>query len=109
MARWQLKPGVGPHYHKIPSGKTVRVLEGGIIDCSVDAMGAFADKFVMIAPDPPSGAEPFDENRVVRVRIIPAEDGGIDVIHGTTGEKLNDVPISDKEARKLQEASGASE
>ena len=77
-----MKPGMGKHYHKVAGVVTV-VIPGHIITCDLWQLGGAADKFEALDPDVP---EPEPKPRPI---------SGNDILHGTTGRPINDVPLDD--------------
>lgn len=92
---YRMKKGVGPHSMKL-DGKNITLHPGDEVRCEPeDIGGALNLKFDALEAPPP---EPCPERGLV---IKPREDGKCDVINPVTGNKINDEPLTPKEAEQM--------
>lgn len=92
---YRMKKGVGPHSMKL-KGKNITLHPGDEIRCGPeDIGGALNLKFDALEAPPP---EPFPKIGLV---VKPREDGKCDVINEATGNKINDEPLTPKEAEQM--------
>lgn len=108
MPTFILKKGVGKCYLR-RNGRLVLIHQGESIQCEEAEIGLAARHFQKLSelpqktkPEPVSvstpGAKPASEF-VIRERGGALD--GYDVVHGETGEPLNDAPMTLKDARDL--------
>lgn len=98
MPEYKLRPGA-KHYIRVGRGLR-RVLPGEKLLMSASAAQALRDKLVM--PEEKSeevAAAPV--NKAVGLELRHAGDDTYDVISPTTGEKINDEPVSREDAEAL--------
>jgi hypothetical protein len=107
--KWQKKPRSGHHSFRF-GGKKFDVSPGQVVECSMDALGAFTDKYDCIAEivdgkQKPLTGDPVTEAEEVMeaiseiptsLRIISRGGGWYDVIN----PDLPHMPLNDKPLRK---------
>lgn len=92
---YRMKKGVGPHSMKL-KGKNITLRSGDEVRCDPeDIGGALNLKFDALEPPPP---EPSPERGLV---VESRKDGKCDVINEATGNKINDEPLTPKEAEQM--------
>lgn len=92
---YRMKKGMGPHSMKL-KGKKITLHPGDEVRCEPEDIGGILDrKFEALEAPPP---EPSPERGLV---IKPREDGKCDVINEATGNKINDDPLTPKQAAQM--------
>lgn len=99
---YRMKNNVGRH-HLRGVGPDRVLSPGDTIRCEPEELGGVLDKFEVIESDPsPRKPEP---KPVVGLIVAPRDDNdesiGFDVLNQTTGQHLNDEPLTEKEANAL--------
>ena len=90
---YRMKKGVGPHSMKL-DGKNITLHPGDEVRCEPEDIGGILErKFEALEPPPPEPS-PTGPGLTIEVR----EDGKCDVINKATGNKINDEPLTAKEA-----------
>jgi|GEM_PF-5478296 len=92
---YRMKKGVGPHSMKL-DGKNITLHPGDEVRCEPEDIGGILErKFDALEPPPP---EPSPKVGLV---VKHREDGKCDVINEVTGNKINDEPLTPKEAAQM--------
>ena len=95
--RFRMKQNVGKHQMRDRLGKVLVVCPGDVVDCDPQDIDAVKWKFDQLDPEPaPDPVVPAGkEFRVVAV------DGGFNVVQESSGEPLNDEPLTAQDAADL--------
>lgn len=101
MALYRLKRGQ-KHFHRTVKGN-VKLSPGDTIELNPDQAKALRDKFELVAEAPPKKQEVSEKASPKTPQVVPhpTEEGKFNVLHGETGEVLNDEPLEEFEANLL--------
>jgi hypothetical protein len=99
MARWRMKTGVGAHYQ---FGR--RIVPGQTVEATRRELGAAVSKFELL------GADDEDTTPRVTPKAVPSDrsPGQYEIVHGTTGGRINDEPLPEDPAREAAPTPGSS-
>jgi hypothetical protein len=68
---------------------------GDVIDCSPEDVSFAKDKFMQLDPDP------GPPKPVVGLKIVKHENGECNIVNESTGVRLNDVSLTEDEAKEM--------
>ncbi len=101
---YRLKHGYGKDTRRIDGVRT-KIVPGQKISCWPEELGSAIDKYEIVQEGTPF----HEEVPAVGLVVTPREDGAFDVFNNQSGARLNDMPLTEDEAKQMAAVFSADE